>query len=155
MLFFSIIYSILYINIPKDSFYSDKSNYLIGKIINIHEEENKTTYTIKAHEKVIAYYNDKNKYNLGDKVLIKGIFQKPETNKTNYLFNYQDYLKRKNIYYIVLIDKIELKNNNKNIYYFIKQKIINYIDNSPYLNTFILGNKSFIKKDVIRSYQEN
>ena len=48
---------------------------------------------------------------------------------------------------------IKLK-SNKNIFYEIKKIIIKRIPNR-YLYTFILGDKKYLDKDVIRSYQEN
>ena len=45
--------------------------------------------------------------------------------------------------------------STRNILYIIKQKIISHLDNHPYLNAFILGDKSYIKTSVLKSYQEN
>ena len=45
--------------------------------------------------------------------------------------------------------------HNRNIYYRMKQAVINRIHKNPYLSTFILGDKSFLSSRVIRSYQEN
>ena len=64
---------------------------------------------------------------------------------------------------ISLGDKVKLyKNNkykviskNKSIYYAIKSFIISTFNNNSYLYTFILGDKSYANKKVIRSYQEN
>ena len=38
---------------------------------------------------------------------------------------------------------------NKNIYYKCKQLIRNYIGNDSYLNTFILGNKKYLKTEIV------
>ena len=58
------------------------------------------------------------------------------------------------IYYIFKVTSIKKITNNKNIYYFIKQKLITYLDD-PYLSTFIIGDKSKITKEVTTSYQKN
>ena len=64
---------------------------------------------------------------------------------------------------ISLGDKVKLYENNKykiisknkSIYYFIKSFIISTFNNNRYLYTFVLGDKSYLDKSVVRSYHEN
>ena len=159
IIFFIIVLciSIVRIIIPKNSNYNIKQNELIGTIVDIHYKEDQYKILVKAKEKVIInYYSKKEiKLQLGDKIKVIGEFTIPESNKTKYLFNYKKYLNRKNIFYILKANSIKKISNNKNIYYHIKNIIINNIGNDPYLNTFLIGDKTFINDNVLRSYQEN
>ena len=142
----------------KESIYTENNYKEVGKIVSIEKIDNNYNIIIKNKEKLLIKYNDNNnniRLNLGDTIEIEGIFYKPQKNTTKYLFNYKKYLQRKQINFIVNAKKIRIIKSNNNIYYYLKQKITNYIGNNPYLNTFILGNKSLIKKDVMKSYQEN
>jgi len=156
---FSISLTIIRINIPKTSNYNEKSKNLTGIIIQIIEKEDKVIYKIKTKEIIIGtlYLNnkEKQKVQLGDKVRIIGTFKRPQKNTTKNLFNYQEYCKRNNVFYLVKINSLKIIQRNQNIYYFIKQKIIDYLNNDPYLNTFIIGEKSYLEEEVKRSYQEN
>ena len=152
-----IIISIIRISIPKQSNYGPNSTKIIGIIIECHHLNDQYKMTIKSKEKVIVNYYSKDdiKLNLGDKIKVVGKFIKPESNKTKYLFNYKKYLERKNIFYMVKATSIKKINSSKNPYYLIKNLIISRIKNNPYLNTFLIGDKTFINDNVIRSYQEN
>ena len=141
VLFVIAIISVL-ISINQKSLYNESSKKVIGTILSIKERNNKTTYIVKGKEKIIVYLNSNNKYKLGDKVLIKGIF------------NHNNYYRSKKIYYSINATSIKRLKRNNNIIYKLKEIIINYISN-PYLKTFILGDKSDINKDIMRSYQEN
>ena len=154
---FVIIISIIRISIPKQSNYGPNSTKIIGIIIECHHINDQYKMTIKGKEKVIVNYYSKDdiKLNLGDKIKVVGKFIKPESNKTKYLFNYKKYLERKNIFYMVKATSIKKINSSKNPYYLMKNIIISRIENDPYLNTFLIGDKTFINDNVIRSYQEN
>ena len=152
-----IIISIIRINLPKKSNYSFDDTELTGNIVDIHVFENQYEMIIKGKEKVMVNYYPKEKMelNLGDKIKVTGEFTKPNSNKNKHLFNYKKYLERKNIYFIVKSNYIKKINANKNPYFYIKNLIIKHLDKNPYLNTFIIGDKSYINRNVIRSYQEN
>ncbi len=153
-----ILITIIRINTPKESIYNLNTKSIEGKIIDIKENDNRITLIIKNKEKVqVTYYKTKIKINinLGDQIKVKGKFNKPKSQKTKNLFDYQKYLYYKNVYFIVTADEIILKNNNKNLFYFIKQKVIESFNKNAYLNTFIIGDKSYINDDVKLSYQEN
>ena len=124
----------------------------------------KLTLTLQGKEKLNATYYFKTKkeqkyfkenYHLGDKIKVKGQIINPKENTTKYLYNYKKYLSTKNIYHLLKITTYKKISSNKNIFYFIKQKIINYFNNHPYINTLLLGDKSYMKKEITKSYQDN
>ncbi len=153
ILFFSLFRLLFF----KSSNYSLKSNLVEGIVTKIVYKENNQVIYLKNKENFIINFKvgNKLKFTLGDRILVKGEFKRASKNTTEYLFNYQKYLERKNIFYIVDAKEIEIVKKNKNIYYLIKQALYNNFQNNPYLLTFIMGDKSLIKNNVLRSYQEN
>ncbi len=154
---FVIIISIIRLIIPKSSNYNNKTNDLTGIIIDIHKLDDNYKIIVKGKEKVIVNYYSKENINLklGDKIKVEGEFTKPENNKTKYLFNYKKYLYRKNIFYIVKASSIKKISSSNNPYYHIKNIIISHLGNDPYLNTFLIGDKTYVNDNALRSYQEN
>ena len=137
-------------------YYSIQSQEAVGMILKITNQKNLQTLEIKGKERVLVQINDpKETYHLGDYIKVQGEFTIPNENRTENLFNYKTYLNRKNIYYIVKAKNIEIIKNNRNILYKLKDIIKQHLGNSPYLNTFLIGDKSYLSKNVIRSYQEN
>ena len=153
ILFFSLFRLLFF----KSSNYSLKSNLVEGIVTKIVYKENNQVIYLKNKENFIINFKvgNKLKFTLGDRILVKGEFKRASKNTTEYLFNYQKYLERKNIFYIVDAEEIEIVKKNKNIYYLIKQALYNNFQHNPYLLTFIMGDKSLIKNNVLRSYQEN
>lgn len=153
ILFFSLFRLLFF----KSSNYSLKSNLVEGIVTKIVYKENNQVIYLKNKENFIINFKvgNKLKFTLGDRILVKGEFKRASKNTTEYLFNYKKYLERKNIFYIVDAKEIEIVKKNKNIYYLIKQALYNNFQNNPYLLTFIMGDKSLIKNNVLRSYQEN
>ena len=153
-----IIISLIRLNIPKISQFDNNTKQVIGIITSIKEKDKQVTLTIKNKEKLLAtYYINKinTKYKLGDKIKVIGEFKEPKSQKTKNLFDYKKYLYRQNIFYTVKVEKIILIKKNSNPYYFIKQSIINHFNKNAYLNTFIIGDKSYIDSNIKKSYQEN
>ena len=148
-----ILLSFIRLNIKNKSFYNENTKEVIGVVTKISTNK----IYLDAKEKLIIndYSKSKIKINLGDKIEVIGTLKKPENNKNKELFDYKKYLERNNIKYIVNAKTIKKLNNNKRIYYYIKQKILNHLGNNSYLNTFLVGDKSLINKESIRSYQEN
>ena len=135
-------------------------------IVNDYEfDGNKLSLELKGKEKLIAnyYVNDydelinlKDMIKYGIKVRVEGELKEPSKNTVPYAFNYQKYLNNKNIYYILNIKKIE-KIKDENLFYRIKNIInerINKIDNTGYLEAFILGNKDMIDSNTYNNYQK-
>lgn len=139
-----------------------QNNKLIGEVKDYYIDGDKLTLLI-GKKKVLGTYYIKTKKEkdqlekiiLGDKYEIKGEFYLPKDSKTKGLFNYKRYLKTKKIKYLINIDEINKISDNQNIFYKIKNYIIKRLKNNSYLYTFILGNKSYIKSEIMYSYQEN
>lgn len=156
--------SIISISLPRKSIYNGNEKKIIGVITNIYIDGNSLTINVKAREKLICKYyfrrkldieNFSKKYHIGDKIFLEGNLEKPSSQNTEYLFNYRNYLYNKKIFYIFKIDNYKKVSNNRFIYYKIKQLILKRIDKNPYLQAFILGDKSYIKSDVLESFQIN
>ena len=156
--------SIISISLPIKSIYNGNEKKIIGVITNIYIDGNSLTINVKAREKLICKYyfrrkldieNFSKKYHIGDKIFLEGNLEKPSSQNTEYLFNYRNYLYNKKIFYIFKIDNYKKVSNNRFIYYKIKQLILKRIDKNPYLQAFILGDKSYIKSDVLESFQIN
>ncbi len=164
LLFISIIYIAIYIN-----------NYKLKDIYDINTYSFKLTIskikidgdklTVEFKENLIGKYYFKSKeeknifnYNIGDKVKVIGHLENVNNNTIPNLFNYKKYLERKGISYILSIDNIELISRSGNIFlkvknYFIKR--IENIDNNEYLYAFILGDSSYIDRDIYNNYKIN
>ena len=155
ILFITIILTFIRLSIPKESSYSESSKSFTGIVTNIKENE-RTYFYIKNKENIIATTNKSiEKISLGDKITVYGNFTKPTNNTNENLFNYRKYLYRKNIFYQVKITKIIKRKSNKNIYYSIKKLLIKRLNKNKYLHTFILGDKTYINSDIVKSYQTN
>ena len=150
--------------IPRKSIYNENITKLKAQIITSSIDGDKLKLTIKNKEKLLLTYyfksqtekdNYRKKYQLGDYIEVEGELSSPKNNTTNYLFSYKSYLKHKNIYYLINASNIKKVSSNKNLYYILKNIVINLSEKSPYLKTFILGDKSNISSKVMSSYQEN
>ena len=151
ILFLTIIISSIRLNYKYQSIYNEKTKEASGIVNSIGLDNDKLSLVIKDKEYLLgSYYSSdiediqelKKRLNLGDKVLLKGVFS-----KTN------DYYKNKGIYYRIRIKKIYLIRKNKNIFYLIREKIISN-SKSPYISLFILGDKSKVKEENLEHYRE-
>ena len=155
LLIFVVIISIPRLIIPKTSIYSVNDTKVTGIVISVKEKNTTKEIILKSKEKVLVYYNKEINLKLGDKIKVTGEFKYPSKATTKYLFNYKKYLYHKNILYIVNATSINKISTSQNIYYILKNKLLNRMKNSPYLQAFILGDKSSITQDVSKSFQEN
>jgi competence protein ComEC len=164
----SFIYIFLFISFNKNtSIYTGNEKILYGYIISKTLDGDKLTITLKAKEKIIINYYLKekeeigtiNKCQLGDYIKIKGELIRPKNNTVFNLFNYKKYLSYKNIYWLFNAEQIIKIKSNKNIFYKIKQNIINRINKIPYsgnyTNMLTLGDKSLIDSDILDYYKIN
>ena len=158
LLILSIILVLLRINfIPHVSKINPYSSF-IGVITNINYDGEKYKIHIKNQEEIIGYYKigDNLNLKLGDKVKVSGKFNELSNNTIPNTFNYKNYLNNHHIFYQISIDKIELISKNKNLIYFIKDKIIeraNNFKNKGYIKAFIIGDKTDIS--IYDTYQDN
>ena len=165
----SVSYSLVLSNLIKHtSKYDINDKNIVGYIHRFNIDGNRLSLDIVGKEKIKAIYYFKKeeeiklfkeKYNLGDYVLLNGIMSIPKKQTVFNLFDYKRYLFLNKIHYVFYIDEIVMYKKNDNILYKIKQKIINRIDNiylsKEYLYAFILGDNSYINKTVRNTYQVN
>ena len=161
LLFISILYVILYCFFYKEEQTVD--NYSILTISDYEIDGSKLSITFKEHLVGTYYFQDKlekEKFNLkiNDKVKIYGTVKEPSNNTIPNMFNYKKYLYHKKIKYILSIEKIFLFKQNKNIFFKIKNIVIDRIksiNHNEYLYAFILGKSSYIDRSIYNNYKIN
>lgn len=138
--------------------YQENETFFEGTILSKKAYEGYATLEIKGKEKLLVQYisSDEQIGNLriGDVISIKGALELPSSNSNFHLFNYQTYLKGKQIFWIVKTDNIILKKCSSGIYLW-KDKLIRKIEKrkgASYYFSFILGDSSKLKKKTL--YQE-
>lgn len=163
----TMIYSFYYFSIPRYSKLKIDEQSYRGIILEMETEGDLLKLELDGTEKIIGNYFFKTEeekkmflkdYKLGDYVYLKGTFSLPKRNTVPNLFNYQKYLNRKGIYYIMQIEQIEKIKEGNSCFYKIKNWIVNHIEkyqSGAYLKTFILGNKNLLEEEIIEVYQEN
>lgn len=161
----SIIYVIVVTKcITYQSKYNISDNTFVVKVLEIEKDEDKISMLVKGKEllKATYYYKNNKEYNdikLGDIIEIKGELEEPSSNTVPNTFNYKEYLYNKKIYFTLEIDNIKKIENNTSLIYYIKSVISNRINNitnsSPYLQTFILGDKSYMDDNINNTYRDN
>lgn len=149
------------------SVYNDETAVIVGKIIQYEIDGNKLKLTLKGKEKIIGYYyfkteNEMYEYlerlELGMILRLKGKMDKPKNNTIPNGFNYKKYLKYHKINYFMVANDVEIIQRNSSVFYYIKSKLIkriDKIDDTGYLRTFILGDKSLLDDIMIKNYQNN
>ena len=155
-----IIFTIVTCNYKSN--YNDSTKTIVGTINNYNISEDKITFEVIGKEKIIAtfYHDNKNidrDFELGDTIKLEGTIKKPKQNTVFNLFNYQNYLLSKKIYWTFTIEKYQIIKKNTNILYKIKNNIINRIDkiDNDYLYSFILGDNKKIDENVYQSFSNN
>lgn len=152
-----------------DSHYSLKSTSFTGIItdIKINGDLLQLTVQDKKKESIQANYYFQTKkekenlssfFQLGDQLEIKGVFSRIEKGTTKNLFDYQEYMKRKQIFYSVQVESIIRLHQSTSIYYFFKNWFYQYFDtfsNGNYLKLILLGDRDGISKDIISSFRDN
>ena len=169
---FILVICILYAQIiffffPQKSKYVGNEKEFIGIVTNLREDGDHLTLEIKEKEKLIVHYYFKKlqekqtflkQIEIGTKIKIIGTLNQPAGNTIPNIFNYKEYLKRKRIFFLVQADKIEILSYRQNLFYQLKNIMLNRIDKidkTGYLRTFILGDKTIMNQETISKYQEN
>ena len=154
-LFFCFIFTYC---IKYESKYTIENSFK-GIVSNYKIDGNKLTINFKDKEKLIGIYyfkteeeknNFKNNIFYGSSVFINGELKDPNNNTIFNIFNYKNYLYNKRIYKLINITNINIDNSNISLFYKIKNNINKTIEsrnNSEYIKTFILGDKSSINFD--------
>ncbi len=132
----------------------------VGKVISYEKKEDKISLLLKGKENVeVIFYPKKNiSFSLGDYYIVTGKIEKIPPNTNFNLFNYQNYMKSKKIFYQIKAEKITLLSKNKNIFYLLKNKVktrIERFSTRKYLELFLLGEKNYLEKEVLNSFQKN
>ena len=161
----SLIYAIIYTKcITHKSVYDLEDKIFLVKVLEIKIDNNKINMLLKGKELLKATYyidnnNGFNEIKLGDIIEVKGMLEEPLSNTIPNTFNYKKYLYNKKIYYVLKVDSIRKIENNTSIIYYLRQKISNRINKIPktssYLQTFILGDKSYLNEEVYNTYKDN
>lgn len=148
---------------------SEKENITIaGKVIGNKEEKqyyNKYKIETKLQNKKYRFYimtDKKIQINYGDKIKLKGEYQRPEIQRNYKGFDYSEYLKQFKIYGTIKCSKIEMINQKADINIF---KFTNEISNKMIQNTkkvldeetssIFLGLLLGYKTDIDENTQEN
>lgn len=157
------VYIILNFNIKNSNLNIDKFN---GVLVAYKIDGDKLSMQLKNKQKIIVNYYIKtesekkyleNNLELGYTIKTTGSVSEPVNNTIPNNFNYKKYLQSKNINLIMNTKTIKIIKKN-NIFYKLKNFIIKMIDNrkdSKYFYTFILGDKSFLERDVYNLYKTN
>ena len=160
------MYVVLFTVVIKyESNYSDES-FLSGVVKEKKIDGDKVSITIQSDkEKVIGTYylkslDEKNYYinNLkyGSSVKLVGYFSDPNGSSIFNTFDYKKYLYNKRIYKVFNISKIDIDNNNISFLDCMKNNLSDLIskrDNSEYIRTFVLGDKSEIDNNELNSFK--
>ena len=152
-------------------FITYKSNYenitnIDVKIIDITIKDYGIKLILKNKEKMIGYFylnsEEKeqfiNKFSIGDIVNINTTELEINSNTIENTFNYKKYLYNNKIFHVLKIDTIELIKENKNVFYKIKNTLINNSfklkKSYPYINGLIFGKDDYINNDVVESFRQ-
>lgn len=162
-----LIFSIVINSFNNHSKYLGNEEYITGYVKNIKLKKSKIELRVIGLEEVIVnlYVDTKvelneflSNINLGDLVSVTGNLNEPKVNTNFNMFNYKEYLRRNNIYYIMTSDNIEVIEKNTSILYKIKQSIINRINNckysAQYLHSFILGDTNYLLDEIQDDYRQ-
>lgn len=151
------------------SHYTKNSDTFYGIITNIKIDGDLLSLTLKDKkgECVLAYYTfnsesekerSKSSFLLGDLLKVDGEFSSVRGSTTKNIFNYEEYLTRKKTFYSIRVDSITKVRSTKNIFYILKNSINNYFctfKSGKYLSLLLLGDKTYIEKEIISSFQTN
>ncbi len=138
------------------SSYSGNETSITGTILSYQIDGNQLKIEIQAKEKIMVQYyfkeeqeklNFTEQYHLGNQIEVIGILKQPSRNRNFHLFNYQNYLKSKKIFWILEGDKITRISENQSILLSWKEKLFQQMDkmeNAIYLKYLLLGDSSGI-----------
>jgi len=154
----SIIFVVFRINFFRFDYSYLNNDYFVGVIEDLYFDNDKLVIDLDIGIRC-NYYVDNNEefdFSLGDTLKVYGEIYIPSSNTNSNLFNYNNFLKSKNIYYLVNVTEYEKIIENKNIFYKFKNFIISIINDNlcyKYLYAFILGDTRYIDSEVKSSYQ--
>lgn len=146
----------------------ESTTTLTGKITYYQIDGNKLSLNIKVKEEVKATYYLKSEeekdsisksIHLNATVKVNGTLKEPSNNTIPNTFNYKKYLYNKHIYWLMDIKDFKIIDNNHNLFYSLKNKLIikvnKYSKVAPYMHAFILGDKNYIDSGTFTNYKNN
>lgn len=158
----TVVLTLIRIEIDIPNSYDLDTKKVVGEVLEYDIDGDYLKLTIDANEKLIGRYYFKTKaekelfiksVDVYDTLRLNGELEEAEGSKDIYSFDYKQYLKSKNINYIIKIDKITLISKEKSFFKGIKCFLLKRNSN-PYIKAFIFGNNKSIITDVMSSYQE-
>ena len=158
----TVVLTLIRIEIDIPNSYDLDTKRVVGEVLEYDIDGDYLKLTIDANEKLIGRYYFKTKaekelfiksVDVYDTLRLDGELEEAEGSKDIYSFDYKQYLKSKNINYIIKIDKITLISKEKSFFKGIKCFLLKRNSN-PYIKAFIFGNNKSIITDVMSSYQE-
>lgn len=158
----TIVLTLIRIEIDIPNSYDLGTKKVVGEVLEYDIDGDYLKLTIDANEKLMGRYYFKTKaekelfiksVDVYDTLRLDGELEEAEGSKDIYSFDYKQYLKSKNINYIIKIDKITLISKEKSFFKGIKCFLLKRNSN-PYIKAFIFGNNKSILTDVMSSYQE-
>ena len=123
---------------PKTSKLDPTATKFTGKVIDFQVEGDLLKITLQSVEKLVGNYyfstleeknNFLNDYHLGDEMIVTGVLERPKKSTVPNLFDYQKYLERKKIFYLIKIDTITKIKDNDSFFYSVKNFLIKRIEN--------------------------
>ena len=164
----SIVYAGIYLNIKKESVYSEEMTHFRGVIESFEIRGDKLTFVVKAKEKLKGnyYFEDENEkektlsnLKLGMTIDFYGTLTIPDHNTIPNNFDYKSYLYNNGIFYICQVKKFEIGENKIDFLYMVKNSVIKRINSfyriGDYLLTFIIGDKSMLDANTYETYRVN
>lgn len=158
----TVVLTLIRIEIDIPNSYDLGTKKVVGEVLEYDIDGDYLKLTIDANEKLIGRYYFKTKaekelfiksVDVYDTLRLNGELEEAEGSKDIYSFDYKQYLKSKNVNYIIKIDKITLISKEKSFFKGIKCFLLKRNSN-PYIKAFIFGNNKSIITDVMSSYQE-
>ena len=151
LLLFSIIMTLIVINSNINSVYDENVNTIEGYVKDYKISSDKLIIYIKDKEDLVVYSDKILNISYGDIIKVNGYLKKPSNNTNFNLFNYKKYLLSRKIKYIVYSDDIKVVKKTNNIFFILKNKILNQINkcskSKSYIKTFIFADKNDIDMD--------
>lgn len=127
----------------------------------------------KGHEEVVVTYRFENekeqlKWQIAPPqtyLAVNGQLEKPSSQRNFYQFNYEDYLRRESIFWVLKADTLQVSNVSKSNESFldyieqIRHKLFGYIDRTftakiaTYLKTLLFADKRQFSENMLRNYR--
>ncbi|MBR1385649.1 MAG: DNA internalization-related competence protein ComEC/Rec2 [Bacilli bacterium] len=137
----------------RNSIYDNSINNFTCTVIKI----SKDNVYLDCKEIIIGNFSSTDNLEVGQILNINGVLNEFNRNTNFNLFDYKEYMKNNSIFYRINVSSFNVVGRSKNILLNIRNVIYKRIKNLKsfsYLNTFILGDKSFIDDDIYSTYKE-